>query len=699
MDVAALRELASRYSVATDFWDWQGQHTEIQPTTLISVLQALGVPAATDAEVANSIQMADQRHWQDTLPPTIVTRAGWTPWVAVHLPHGREAGLELRLEDGSRRSIAQIENWVDPRELAGQLIGEATFELPGDLPLGWHRAIATIDGIPAAEATLIVTPHRLDLPDWLEQPVWGLMEQIYQVRSTHSWGLGDFTDLAGIMAWAGGEGADFCLVNPIHAGSLRAPMEPSPYLPTSRLFTNPIYLDVERVPGYDAVPDAAKEAARNAAQLPSPEQTLDRDRVWAAKERVLAEIFGSTGAGQDPDFRAFCERSGEALLDFATWNVLDEQGLLAQSEGSDLSTPGSPGLAGFRERHSDRIDFHCWLQWLTRQQHENVQSAALASGMRIGLINDLAVGVHPSGADAWSMQDCLATSVHVGAPPDQFNQLGQNWHQPPWHPGRLAELGYAPYRDLVRAALHNCGALRIDHIIGLFRLWLIPNDRSPDQGTYVYYDHEALVGILLLEAHRAGVIVIGEDLGVVEPSARAHLAERGILGTSILWFEWHDGQPLPPEDYRQLCLSSVTTHDLPPTAGYLDLIQVRIRDELGLLTRSVEQELTAEQHTLAQVRRALTDRGLCQEGASTDELVLALHQWLRATPSLLQGVAVADLVGDVRPINQPGTKAEYPNWRLPLTDSSGQEVLLEQVIGSARVRQPGRTIKNRTGTR
>ena len=192
--------------------------------------------------------------------------------------------------------------------------------------------------------------------------------------------------------------------------------------------------------------------------------------------------------------------------------------------------------------------------------------------MALGVVHDLAVGVHPEGADAWGLRDVLATGVSVGAPPDQFNQLGQNWSQPPWHPDRLAELGYAPFRDMVRALLQDAGGLRIDHVIGLFRLWWIPDGMSAAEGAYVRYDHEALIGILVLEAARAGAVVIGEDLGVVEPAARDYLRERGVLGTSILWFEWgEDGRLLPPEAYRELCLATVTTHDLPPTAGYLDL--------------------------------------------------------------------------------------------------------------------------------
>jgi 4-alpha-glucanotransferase len=302
--------------------------------------------------------------------------------------------------------------------------------------------------------------------------------------------------------------------------------------------------------------------------------------------------------------------------------------------------------------------------------------------MSIGIVNDLAVGVHPEGADAWGLGDALARGVSVGAPPDQFNQLGQDWSQPPWRPDRLAALGYAPFRDMIRTVLRDAGGIRVDHIIGLFRLWWIPEGLAPGQGTYVRYDHEALIGILALEADRAGAVVIGEDLGVVEPMARDYLLERGVLGTSILWFEWDGERPLPPERYRELCLSSVTTHDLPPTAGYLTLEHVAIRERLGLLTRPVEEERAHEEHAIAAVRDALVARGLVTPGAGVDAMLEGLHRWLAQTPSRMIGYALADLVGDRRAVNQPGTDSEYPNWLVPLAGPDGRPLSLEQAMAA-----------------
>ena len=260
--------------------------------------------------------------------------------------------------------------------------------------------------------------------------------------------------------------------------------------------------------------------------------------------------------------------------------------------------------------HADAVDFHRWLQWQLDDQLTAAQATAVQAGMQLGIMHDLAVGVDPNGADAWALQDALALGVAAGAPPDEFNQLGQDWSQPPWRPDQFVDRAYEPFRALVNAVLRHAGGVRIDHIIGLFRLWWIPKGCPPTDGTYVRYDHEAMIGVVALEAHRAGAVVVGEDLGTVEPWVRDYLRERGLFGTSILWFEADrdgGGGPLPAEKWREYCLSSVTTHDLPPTPGYLAGEHVRLREKLGLLTRPADEELAGDQAQqaawLAELRR------------------------------------------------------------------------------------------------
>ena len=345
---------------------------------------------------------------------------------------------------------------------------------------------------------------------------------------------------------------------------------------------------------------------------------------------------------------------------------------------------------------ADEVRFHQWLQWVVDEQLGAVQKEARHAGMAIGVIHDLAVGVHPEGADAWGLPEALARRVNVGAPPDPFNQMGQDWSQPSWRPDRLQEMGYAPYRDMLRSVLRHAGGIRVDHVIGLFRLWWVPEGMTPDAGTYVRYDHEALIGILALEAHRTGALVVGEDLGVVEPWVRDYLRERGILGTSILWFEKDEqGRPLPAESYRELCLATVTTHDLPPTAGYLAGEHIDLREELGLLTRPVEQERQVDAAEQEAVLSMLRERGLLRPGGAESDVVEALHRFLTWTPARLIGVSVSDLTADRRTINQPGTDEEYPNWRLPLAGPDGTPLLLEDVMASRWARRLARTVAQR----
>jgi 4-alpha-glucanotransferase len=464
-------------------------------------------------------------------------------------------------------------------------------------------------------------------------------------------------------------------------------MEGSPYLPATRRFVNPVYLRIEDIPELVRLDEAARarvaELAAGARALNAGD-TIDRDAAWAAKREALVLIHAVGLEGRRArDFDRFREREGEGLATFATWCALAERHGLPWSQWpEEYHDPSSPAVADFVAAETGLLRFHMWLQWLLDRQLGEVQREAKAAGMSVGVVHDLAVGVHPRGADSWGLADALARGVTVGAPPDQFNQLGQNWSQPPWHPERLAELGYAPFRDMVRTVLRDSGGIRVDHVIGLFRLWWIPEGLTPADGTYVAYDHEALIGILCLEAQRAGAVVIGEDLGVVPANARDYLEERGVLGTSIMWFENTDEGPVPPEDYRELCLSSVTTHDLPPTAGFLTLEHVDIRERLGLLTRTVEEERAQEEQSMATMRDALAARGWLQPGAGLPSVIEAMHRWLGHTPSAMRAISLADVVGDRRAINQPGTDGEYPNWRIPLAGPDGRPVSLEEVLES-----------------
>jgi 4-alpha-glucanotransferase len=695
-----LVELAHAFRVATEYWDWRGRHTTVPRRTIVAVLAALGVSADDDEAVARSLEQARDKPWRRVLPDVVVVRQGISQRIGVHIPHGTPVEVWVDLEQGGRRLLRQEDRWTEPRKIDGVQIGEVAFVVPDDLPLGWHTLGALyVDG--KVDRPLVVTPARLELPGGLaERRGWGFMTQLYSVRSERSWGLGDLADLGELATWsARSHGADFVLVNPLHAAEIVPPMEPSPYLPVTRRFVNPIYLRVEDIPevAYMASADRAilewsAEAMRGLNLDPGE---LDRDAVWEAKKAALEAVFAEPRTpGRQAALEAYCEREGQGLVDFATWCALSERyGLPMSRWPRHALDPRSESVAQLRAELAERVSFSMWLQWCLDEQLAAAQREAREAGMRIGVVHDLAVGVHPEGADMWSLGEALARDVTVGAPPDAYNQQGQDWSQPPWRPDRLAELGYAPFRDMVRSVLRHAGGLRVDHIMGLFRLWWVPNGCRPTEGTYVGYDHEALVGILALEAHRAGALVIGEDLGTVEPWARDYLRERGLLGTSILWWERDgEGRPLRPEAYRELCLATVTTHDMPPTSGYLAGEHIELRERLGLLTRPVAEETAADEADRAEILAMLTELGLLGPDAIERDRVEALHRFLTWTPARLLGVALADATGDRRAMNQPGTSNEYPNWRLPLADGVGRPLLLEEVMTSIRAASLARSV-------
>ncbi|MEO9139910.1 MAG: 4-alpha-glucanotransferase [Jatrophihabitans sp.] len=665
---SSLHALASAYGVDTEYHDWQGEHVHVPDSTLRAVLAALDVDAGTPRSCEVALAQV-QKQMVAAAPPTyLVLRAGETH---AALPR---ADCVL-LEDGTRVDLTRADR-------------------PPELPPGYHRLVTTT----GTECLLIVAPTAVPLPTRLARgPAWGLAAQLYSVRSAASWGVGDLGDLGALASWAAKEhSADFVLVNPLHAAEVVAPMEPSPYLPTTRRYANPLYLRVEQIAEYATLPsadraqvDALGDAVRTST---SAENLLDRDASWAAKRQALEAVYRvGRAAERDHAYRGYLDREGTTLRDFASWCALSEvHGSQWPAWPEPLRTPGSSAVRSFASEHVDRVDFYCWLQWQLEEQLTASQDAATAAGMGVGIIHDVAVGVSPTGADAWAWQGELAGSVTVGAPPDAYSQTGQDWNQPPWRPDRMAALAYAPFRELFAHALRHCGGLRVDHVIGLFRLWWIPRGAPATAGTYVHYDHDALIAILMIEAARADAVLIGEDLGNVEPWVRGYLRERGIFGTSILWFEYEgsgaERAPLPPSRWRELCLASVTTHDLPPTTGYLAGDHVRLRDELGLLTRSVEEELAFSRAEQADWLRVLRTQGLLEPDDNDPERVVeALHRLLSGAPSLLRCAALTDAVGDRRTQNQPGTtQRQHPNWRLPLSGPDGVPILLEQVFTDPR---------------
>ncbi|GAA1491373.1 4-alpha-glucanotransferase [Brachybacterium sacelli] len=689
-DSSPLRDLARDLGVGTDYRGWDGTRRDVADATLRAVLTALGAEVSSEQDIARIRAEHERAPWERTLPPVTVLREDLGTTVPIHVEHGAAVAAHLLLEEGGREDLAQVEDFTPPYELEGHLRGRARFRLPAGLPLGWHRLVAETASGPS-QADVVVTPARLTTPDaFVARRGFGLQAQLYSVRSPRSWGIGDLGDMQDLAAIAATRhGADFLLVNPLHASYPTPPVEPSPYLPVTRRFASVLYLRLEDVAEYRDLPDVARQRVellrRRVAGWNARADHLERDGVLAAKLEALEALFAvPLTAGRRALLEAYRRREGQGLEDFALWSAWAERAR-GTVEESPLDALDDAAVGRARDELSGRIEFHIWTQWLLDEQLGAAQAAAQEAGMRLGIMHDLAVGVEQIGADSWRLREVLARGASVGAPADQYNQQGQNWHQPPWHPEQLREASYRPWRDMLRTLMRHAGALRIDHVLGLFRLWWIPEGHEASDGAYVSYDHEAMIGILALEAHRSGTVVVGEDLGTFEPWVRDYLVDRGILGTSILWFEHDDaGRPLRAEDYRTLCMSSVNTHDLPPTAGYLAGDHVALRHELGLLERDLEQEQAADAAGREQVLDVLREEGLLEPGADIEATVIALHRHLARTTSMLLGVSLVDCVGERRIQNQPGTDEEYPNWRIPLADADGEVVGVDEIADDER---------------
>ena len=693
-----ISELAHAYGVATEYWDQRGQHHTVPAETIHAVLAAMHVDVSTPSSVAAAWDRISNGPWRRLVPHTVVCTSGASTRVLVHVPDGAPVEVWVELESGGRVPLQQVEHFAEPRTIDGIRTGEAAFEVPADLPLGWHALHARSapgGGLPALkqQGVLVCCPAFLGLPESMRhERTWGLMAQLYATRSRDSWGIGDLHDLGALAEWAGHRGGGFVLVNPMHAADPKAPMAPSPYLPATRRYFNPIYIRIEDIPEYQSMSPVLRLTIASVAMLASAANStadlIERDPIWEMKASALKTVFDQPLTPERAAaFAAFCSREGAGLVQFARWCAFAEvHGTASQLWPEAIRHPNGPGIEAEAARLADRVAFFTKCQWILDDQFAAAQARAKAAGMSAGIVHDLAVGVHPDGADSWALQDVLAKGINVGCPPDMFNQLGQDWSQPPWRPDALVETGYAAYRDMLRTILRHAGGIRVDHALGLFRLWWIPLGEKPFNGTFVRYDHEAMVGILALEAMRAGAFVVAEDLGTVEAWIQQYLASRGMLGTSILWFEHNEhGAPLEPERFREMCFATVTVHDLPPTAGMWQGEHIRVRDELHLLARPVGDERADWNREQASWLRALRDHGFVSSASEPDvqEVVEGLHRYLAATSSKVVALSLPDIVGDIRTQNQPGTDQEYPNWRVPTCDANGFAVTIEDLTERA----------------
>ena len=734
-----LRDLADAAGVQWEYENSQSQLTTVDDEVLADVLRARGLPASSAEEIEASLEKLGESRFIRSVPPFVGCYAGEEPAaVEVFVNDGETPLVELHLE----RSTESVRLALGPASVSHTVIIDGvarvrtcrSVTLPPDLPVGYHTlsvrpaddagAAASLPhdaaGTPATgsgdDCVVAVAPASLPIADHQE---WGLTVQLYSTRSHGSWGIGDFLDLADLVAAGAGAGADFVLINPVHAGAPESPVENSPYLPSSRQAIDPIYIRVEAVEEYARTNETVRAAVDSFGRrwIPTNQTNtpIERGGILDDKIQALEALFDVPfSAVRRAQFERFCDTAPSGMKAWAVYNTIvrsTDDGSVPQA----LSDPDSDATARFAAAHDDEVRFWLWTQFLAAEQLATAARAAHDLGMRTGIITDLAVGVSQAGADAWALRDYLAKGASVGAPADYYNQQGQDWSQPPWDPDALAGARYQPLRDLFRTAFTGAGGIRIDHVMGLFRLWWVPAGRSAADGAYVRYDDRAILAVLLIEAARAGITVIGEDLGTVEPQVRERLAQLGVLGTSVVWFERNGDALADPADYRTASLATLNTHDMTPTAGYLNLDDIELSHRLGLLRddpQEVRRAEAADRAAALEQVQAVIDSGAgklaaesrgragdhsagvseagTEPGAApiaagavedTWEATLALTRFLARTHASLVGVSLTDVVGERRTQNKPGTSTEYPNWTLPLANGSGQPVLTDTLPG------------------
>lgn len=570
---------------------------------------ALGVDQAIDAEARAAIRELVGAP-APTGPPPLVVRA------SDRLPLGPG---EVVLEDGGLVD-------VDPTA-------------PVDLPLGYHSLRTE-----AGERRLTVAPDRCHLPDGWR--AWGWACQLYATRSAASWGMGDLADLDRLATWSAAQGAGFTLINPLGAGAPVGRREPSPYSPATRRFADPTYLRVEEVHGAELAAEAV-ELGATAGQALLRDRTIDRDQVWRLKSTALEAVWHAQRDTTELD--RWCAEQGSSLREFARWSVLAERfGPDWHRWPAGCRRPDGTGVAAAVAGREDRVRYHEWLQW-------NLARQLARPGRRLALVQDLPIGVDPGGFDAWTWQGVLALDASVGAPPDEFNTGGQDWGLPPFVPWRLRDAGYEPFVQTIRSALAPGGGLRIDHVMGMFRLWWLPRGASATQGAFVRYPSEDLLAIIALESVRARALVIGEDLGTVEDEARRALAEHRILSYKLLWFEED-----PPPSWAEASMAAVTTHDLPTVAGLWTGSDLQEQEDLGLGPNVAATEA---------IRRRLAVATELHDDADATEAVRRAHRLLAEAPSRMLVATLDDACVEPARPNLPGAGPDRRNWARALPRS------------------------------
>lgn len=718
MTSSVIEKLVELRGIESNYIDAWGKPTEVSDKSKANLLASMGYSVDDETKLASELDEQIKENWMSPLNPVQVNRDDENLMIAVRLPIelvNDKFNLTIAVEDGEQLTQEFVP--ADGELINVTLIDEIEFQeyivdINHSLPLGYHTlTLAAGDGDHLADMRLIIAPKSCYKDAEIEQgkKVWGLSVQLYCLRSDSNWGIGDFSDLAYLLQQTGKQGAQFVGLNPIHALYPANPDSCSPYGPSSRRWLNFIYTDVTQLDGYQdpAVQELVGSAEFQAAlQHARNVDYVDYDAVTKLKLKALNAIFDyqyesylSKNTKQNRAFKSFIEEGGESLEMLACYDAIQEE-LASQGKAcwgwpvfpSDIDEFHKPGVAKFKKKHAKRVKFYMFLQWQAALQLEKANQVARDAGMQIGIYRDLAVGVSEGSAEIWGNRDLYVVDSSVGAPPDVLGPLGQNWGLPPMDPEILYQQKYQPIIDLFDSNMQSCGALRIDHVMALLRLWWVTRGDDAKQGGYVYYPVDDLLGILALESHRHKSMVIGEDLGTVPDEIRDKLAENGVYSYRVFFFEQaEDGGFYSPDHYPVQSMSTLTTHDMPTLIGYWHCLDLELGQELGLYP---DQEILSELYTSRHKNKQMildtlhghqsVHEGMpryVEQTGMHKELNHGMQYHMAKGSSALLCLQLEDWLEMDKPVNIPGTSTEYPNWKRKLTRNL-EHIFTDPVLNS-----------------
>ncbi|MDH4194417.1 MAG: 4-alpha-glucanotransferase [Nitrospirota bacterium] len=708
--VSLLHQLARRHGIQPVFRDESGNRRVVPDESLRELLRLMGVRAQTSEQVMESFTASKESQWTKPVEETFVIpqskiSSGWAlqipidsmPLSSIHITWAILGENKFRSIHRARGSSCKISA---RKKIKGRQYLRVTLPFPRQLPLGYYALQWSIQS-PSFRAQgtsrVIVTPGQAYYPTSYKagRGLWGLTVQLYGVRSERNWGVGDFGDLKDLVHWAGKElGAAMVGVNPLHA---LLPGEISPYSPSSRMFHHPLYLDIERIPEYRESPVIQRRVESQAFQKTLAAlrsyQTVDYDSVKGIKFKILETLYRLflknhlvPRSRRGLAFLRFIRQQGSNLEHFACFQALGEtfsrtrssrkKGSGWQDWPKELRNPLSPQVQAFSHKHSTRINFFRYLEWLCQDQLEEVRKTARRIHMPIGLYQDLAVGIDPNGYEAWAFQNQLVTQASIGTPPEIFSPKGQNWNLVPLSPEHLHQQGYEVFIKTFQSMMAGGGLLRIDHAMGLFRLFWIPRGKPPSAGAYMHYPAEALLAILALESQKSHITIVGEDLGTITPHIRKTLSLSGLLSYRLLFFEkTKNGNFISPHRYKQSAMVAVSTHDLPTLKGFWEGRDIQWKTQLHMYPDrdAPRKEWSARNKEKGKLLQALRKEGLLTDDTGkpntmlsfNSELQQAVYAYLARTPSYLLAVSLEDLLGDIDTPNIPGASpCDYPVWRM-----------------------------------